>query len=34
VARSVIVPIGVGYSDRDCNDVATAVRKVAAALLA
>ena len=34
VARSVIVPIGVGYSDRDCDDVATAVRKVAAALFA
>ena len=34
VARSVIVPIGVGYSDRDCDDIATAVRKVAGALLA
>jgi 8-amino-3,8-dideoxy-alpha-D-manno-octulosonate transaminase len=33
VARSVIVPIGVDYSDRDCDDVVTAVRKVAAALL-
>jgi 8-amino-3,8-dideoxy-alpha-D-manno-octulosonate transaminase len=33
VSRSVIVPIGVGYSDRDCSDVAAAVRKVAAALL-
>jgi 8-amino-3,8-dideoxy-alpha-D-manno-octulosonate transaminase len=33
VSRSVIVPIGVGYSDRDCDDVATAVRKVAAAQL-
>jgi 8-amino-3,8-dideoxy-alpha-D-manno-octulosonate transaminase len=29
VARSIIVPIGVGYSERDCDDVATAVRKVA-----
>lgn len=33
VARSVIVPIGVDYSDRDCDDIVTAVRKVAAALL-
>jgi 8-amino-3,8-dideoxy-alpha-D-manno-octulosonate transaminase len=33
VARSVIVPIGVGYDERDCDDVATAVRKVAAGLL-
>ena len=29
VARSVIVPVGVGYDERDCDDVATAVRKVA-----
>jgi dTDP-4-amino-4,6-dideoxygalactose transaminase len=34
VARSVIVPIGVGYEDRDCDDVAAAVNKVAGALLA
>jgi len=34
VARSVIVPVGVGYTERDCADVASAVRKVAAALLA
>jgi 8-amino-3,8-dideoxy-alpha-D-manno-octulosonate transaminase len=33
VARSVIVPVGVGYSGRDCADVAAAVRKVACALL-
>jgi 8-amino-3,8-dideoxy-alpha-D-manno-octulosonate transaminase len=33
VARSVIVPIGVGYRDRDCDDVAAAVRKVALRLL-
>jgi 8-amino-3,8-dideoxy-alpha-D-manno-octulosonate transaminase len=33
VARSVIVPVGVGYSERDCADVAAAVRKVACALL-
>jgi hypothetical protein len=33
VARSVIVPIGVGYRERDCKDVATAVRKVACRLL-
>ena len=33
VARSVIVPIGVGFSDRDCDDIATAVRKVAGALV-
>ena len=33
VARSVIVPIGVGYTDRDCDDVAAAVRKVARGLL-
>jgi 8-amino-3,8-dideoxy-alpha-D-manno-octulosonate transaminase len=34
VARSVIVPVGVGYNERDCDDVATAVRKVARGLLA
>ena len=34
VARSVIVPIGVGYCERDCDDVAAAVRKVAGRLLA
>jgi dTDP-4-amino-4,6-dideoxygalactose transaminase len=33
VARSVIVPIGVGYRERDCEDVAAAVRKVAARLI-
>jgi 8-amino-3,8-dideoxy-alpha-D-manno-octulosonate transaminase len=33
VARSVIVPVGVGYSERDCADIATAVTKVAAGLL-
>jgi 8-amino-3,8-dideoxy-alpha-D-manno-octulosonate transaminase len=33
VARSVIVPVGVGYSDRDCADIAAGVRKVACALL-
>lgn len=33
VARSVIVPVGVGFCERDCDDVATAVRKVATALL-
>jgi 8-amino-3,8-dideoxy-alpha-D-manno-octulosonate transaminase len=33
VARSVIVPIGVAYRPRDCEDVATAVRKVACGLL-
>jgi 8-amino-3,8-dideoxy-alpha-D-manno-octulosonate transaminase len=33
VARSVIVPIGVGYDERDCEDVAAAVRKVACRLL-
>jgi dTDP-4-amino-4,6-dideoxygalactose transaminase len=32
VARSVIVPVGVGYDERDCDDVATAVRKVAGGL--
>jgi len=33
VARSVIVPVGVGYSDDDCDDVARAVRKVACRVL-
>jgi dTDP-4-amino-4,6-dideoxygalactose transaminase len=33
VARSVIVPVGVGYRARDCNDVARGVRKVASQLL-
>jgi 8-amino-3,8-dideoxy-alpha-D-manno-octulosonate transaminase len=33
VARSVIVPIGVGYDERACADVASAVRKVAVAVL-
>ena len=33
VARSIIVPVGVDYSDRDCDDVAAAVRKVACRLL-
>jgi hypothetical protein len=34
VARSVIVPIGVGYDESDCADVAAAVRKVGCKLLA
>jgi 8-amino-3,8-dideoxy-alpha-D-manno-octulosonate transaminase len=34
VARSVIVPVGVGYDERDCDDVAAAVGKVAHRLLA
>ena len=34
VARSVILPVGVGYRERDCDDVASAVRKVASQLLA
>jgi 8-amino-3,8-dideoxy-alpha-D-manno-octulosonate transaminase len=33
VARSVIVPIGVSYTEQDCDDVATAVHKVAGQLL-
>ncbi len=33
VARSIIVPIGVGYTDRDCDDVAATVRKVACGTL-
>jgi len=33
VARSVIVPVGVGYRADDCDDVASAVRKVAFGLL-
>ena len=33
VARSIIVPIGVAYTDQDCDDVAAAVRKVACRLL-
>jgi 8-amino-3,8-dideoxy-alpha-D-manno-octulosonate transaminase len=33
VARSVIVPVGVRYTEGDCHDVAEAVRKVAAGLL-
>jgi 8-amino-3,8-dideoxy-alpha-D-manno-octulosonate transaminase len=33
VARSTIVPVGVGYDERDCDDVAAAVRKVARGLL-
>jgi dTDP-4-amino-4,6-dideoxygalactose transaminase len=33
VARSVIVPVGVGYDERDCDDVAAAVRKVALGLV-
>lgn len=32
-ARSVILPVGVGYAGHDCDDVASAVRKVARALL-
>ena len=34
VVRSVILPVGVGYSEQDCDDVANAVRKVACRLLA
>ena len=34
VARSVIVPIGVGYTTSDCDDIAAAVVKVATAILA
>ena len=34
VARSVIVPIGVAYTEQDCDEIATAVRKVAEQLLA
>ena len=33
VGRSVIVPIGVGYDERDCEDVAASVRKVGSRLL-
>jgi len=33
VARSVIVPVGVGYTDDDCELVGTTVRKVAEQLL-
>jgi 8-amino-3,8-dideoxy-alpha-D-manno-octulosonate transaminase len=33
VARSVIVPVGVGYTDDDCEFVGTTVRKVAERLL-
>ena len=33
VARSIIVPVGVGYDERDCDDIATAVSKVGCALL-
>ena len=33
VARSVIVPVGVTYTDADCDDVAAAVTKVAAHVL-
>jgi dTDP-4-amino-4,6-dideoxygalactose transaminase len=33
VARSVIVPVGVAYSDADCDQVAESVRKVAAGVL-
>ena len=32
-SRAVIVPIGAAYSERDCDDVATGIRKVAAAIL-
>jgi dTDP-4-amino-4,6-dideoxygalactose transaminase len=34
VARSVIVPVGPNYTERDCADVACAVRKVAGTVLA
>jgi 8-amino-3,8-dideoxy-alpha-D-manno-octulosonate transaminase len=33
VARSVIVPVGVSYTKQDCDEIATAVRKVAARVL-
>jgi len=33
VARSVIVPVGVGYTDTDCDHVAASVRAVADKLL-
>src|SRR5439155_25258041 len=33
VARSVIVPVGVGYSETDCDHVASSVRTVADKLL-
>jgi 8-amino-3,8-dideoxy-alpha-D-manno-octulosonate transaminase len=33
VARSIIVPVGIGYDERDCDDVAAAVLKVAWGLL-
>ena len=33
VARSVIVPIGVNYTEQDCDDVATTVRKIAGDIL-
>jgi dTDP-4-amino-4,6-dideoxygalactose transaminase len=33
VARSVILPIGVGYTEQDCDNIATAVRNVASKLL-
>jgi 8-amino-3,8-dideoxy-alpha-D-manno-octulosonate transaminase len=33
VARSIIVPVGVKYTERDCADVAAAVHKVACAML-
>jgi len=29
VARNVILPIGVRYSEQDCDDIGAAVRKVA-----
>ncbi|MEY2461167.1 MAG: hypothetical protein QOG30_2997, partial [Acidimicrobiaceae bacterium] len=34
VARSIIVPIGVSYTAQDCDEIATAVRKVADHVLA
>jgi 8-amino-3,8-dideoxy-alpha-D-manno-octulosonate transaminase len=33
VARSVIVPVGIGYDEHDCEDIAAAVRKVTTRLL-
>ena len=33
VARSIIVPIGVTYTAKDCAEIATAVRKVGDQLL-
>jgi dTDP-4-amino-4,6-dideoxygalactose transaminase len=34
VARNVIVPVGPGYSERDCDELAAAIRSVASEVLA